>query len=530
MTAKSPARPTRPQPRVHGVPSARRGSIYAVVMGMSIIVAFIGLSTIAVSRINLRSTAVVGESGEAELLAFPPSSTPPRRELQPVVKRTDFTHNVEILLVQPAAYFHLEAAGRDRRQPLRRRAPAGQRRRLRLRRPGPPGLQRAAPAGGPNLLTNGEVEQGLTGWAVNAADCVLESHTTATAAGEVPHGGTRFVWVKSRINQYAGPQQSMLNKITKGSGRSYYFEAWVKMTASPEPVWFTLLIKQGGSGPSDVTEKVRATEVAGTEWTKVSRHVRPDVDGVGDGRVVAHRDRRRAQGLLLRRREGDERRREHADEAVPRLVEAGARRRRGGRRRQLEIIGPPAAAGGLFRARLGRPQFPREIPVLAVTADARRADRVRRPLHAAPPAGPSAAAFNSTACRAQPVRLGGEPATVPRVHRPRPDRLRDPFGRVGQSVGQHGGVPEGLGRLLRLPRLLHLRVVRDPRRPPLRVLRNLPITARSRSSCTQWAPSGSGWVSAGGCPAADEDGPSGRERLHESEMKTPHAQTAAAVA
>ncbi|HZN65567.1 MAG TPA: carbohydrate binding domain-containing protein [Tepidisphaeraceae bacterium] len=271
MTAKSPARPTRPQPRVHRAFRARRGSIYAVVMGMSIIVALIGLSTIAVSRINLRSTAVVGESGEAELLALSAVEHATSVVNSNPSWRTDFTHNVEIPSVQLGRGIFTWKL----RDEIDGNLSGGGLQPVNVVGYGFVGPARRAfsvqllPAG-PNLLTNGEVEQGLTGWAVNAADCVLESHTTATAAGEVPHGGTRFVWVKSRINQYAGPQQSMLNKITKGSGRSYYFEAWVKMTASPEPVWFTLLIKQGGSGPSDVTEKVRATEVAGTEWTKVS--------------------------------------------------------------------------------------------------------------------------------------------------------------------------------------------------------------------------------------------------------------------
>src|SRR3954447_4992417 len=48
----------------------RRGSIYAVVLAMAILVSLIGLSAVAVGRINLRSAAAGGDSASAELLAL----------------------------------------------------------------------------------------------------------------------------------------------------------------------------------------------------------------------------------------------------------------------------------------------------------------------------------------------------------------------------------------------------------------------------------------------------------------------------
>src|SRR5687768_4302680 len=48
----------------------RRGSIYAVVISMAILVSLIGLSAVAVGRINLRTAAAGADGANAELLAF----------------------------------------------------------------------------------------------------------------------------------------------------------------------------------------------------------------------------------------------------------------------------------------------------------------------------------------------------------------------------------------------------------------------------------------------------------------------------
>src|SRR5256885_2561462 len=47
----------------------RRGSIYAVVLAMAILVSLIGLSAVAGGRINLRTAAAGGDSSSAELMA-----------------------------------------------------------------------------------------------------------------------------------------------------------------------------------------------------------------------------------------------------------------------------------------------------------------------------------------------------------------------------------------------------------------------------------------------------------------------------
>src|SRR5688500_10995909 len=56
--------------RAGRAPARRRGSIYAVVLAMAILVSLIGLSAVAVGRINLRTAGTGGDAMAAELLAL----------------------------------------------------------------------------------------------------------------------------------------------------------------------------------------------------------------------------------------------------------------------------------------------------------------------------------------------------------------------------------------------------------------------------------------------------------------------------
>src|SRR2546428_12527335 len=48
----------------------RRGAIYAVVLGIAILVSLIGLSAVAVGRVNLRVASAGGDGADAEMLAL----------------------------------------------------------------------------------------------------------------------------------------------------------------------------------------------------------------------------------------------------------------------------------------------------------------------------------------------------------------------------------------------------------------------------------------------------------------------------
>src|SRR5215217_9548844 len=65
LTTPSPS-DARRRPRS----AARRGSIYAIVLGMAMLVSLIGLSAVAVGSINVRAAVAGGEGTDAELFAL----------------------------------------------------------------------------------------------------------------------------------------------------------------------------------------------------------------------------------------------------------------------------------------------------------------------------------------------------------------------------------------------------------------------------------------------------------------------------
>ena len=72
-----PGKDNIPPVHIRGAPARRvtrtirrRGSIYAVVLGMALLVSLIGLSAVAVGRVNLKAAAVGGDAADAELLAL----------------------------------------------------------------------------------------------------------------------------------------------------------------------------------------------------------------------------------------------------------------------------------------------------------------------------------------------------------------------------------------------------------------------------------------------------------------------------
>src|SRR4051812_24747383 len=70
-----------------------------------------------------------------------------------------------------------------------------------------------------NLLTNGDMESGTTGWSVWGAGA-LASNTS------VFHGGTHSVLHTGRTASWNGPRQDVTTKLTNGS--SYTTSVWVR--------------------------------------------------------------------------------------------------------------------------------------------------------------------------------------------------------------------------------------------------------------------------------------------------------------
>jgi hypothetical protein len=244
----------------------RRGSIYAVVLGMAILVSLIGLSAVAVGRVNLRVASMGSDGTDAEMLALSAVEHAAATINTDSTWRTKYTSGVKVTPIalgrgsftwklvdeaddsltggglQPVRVWGIGTVGEASRCYSVVLAP-----------------------GGTNLVTNSGTESGTTGFEVQGTDCTLASFT------DEPHDGAKYIWVKGRLSNAAGPQQNLTGKIV--SGTSYYTELWVKMTTVSEDPWISFVIKKAGS--ADTVFKVRGQTATTTEWTRVSGTLTP---------------------------------------------------------------------------------------------------------------------------------------------------------------------------------------------------------------------------------------------------------------
>ena len=268
----------------------RRGSIYAIVLAMAILVSLIGLSAVAVGRINLRTAGTGGDAMAAELLSLSAIEHAIAVVNRDATWRTRFENDVETPQVrlgngtfawklvdgttdadgdgtmddgdgdlgagglQPARLFGIGRAGDARRA-----------------------FSVVLVPNGPNQLNNPGIESGLDPWAVNSGDCALEVISTE------PRTGLRSLAVRSRTGHTAGPLQDVTAKVV--SGKSYYVEAWVKMSTAEEDPRFALTVEGDGLilgiGGSDSRFVARAQPV-GLQWKKVHVALNPSWSGTAD--------------------------------------------------------------------------------------------------------------------------------------------------------------------------------------------------------------------------------------------------------
>ena len=248
----------------------RRGSIYAVVLAMAILVSLIGLSAVAVGRINLRAAAGTGDAAAADLLALsavehavavvntqagwrnnnaywdqkptPPVALGNGTFAWKLADELDGDVQFSAGGIQPVRVFGMGRAGEARRKYSVLLIPTGT-----------------------NLLANPGIEGGVNPFEVESGNCVLEAGSAA------PHQGLRALRVSSRTDRFAGPRQDVLGKVA--SGKSYYAEAWIKMSTTPEIPKIALVVQGNGGflGLGNWTEVYRAAPLdpVGLEWTRV---------------------------------------------------------------------------------------------------------------------------------------------------------------------------------------------------------------------------------------------------------------------
>jgi len=261
----------RPSPR-------NRGSIYAVVMALAILVSLIGLSAVAVGRINLRTASAGGDASTAELLALSAvehataviNSNSQWRSTYVNDTETSsmplgagsFTWKLQDELdsdlrlsvggLQPARLFGIGRVGDARRMYSVVLVPTGT-----------------------NLLSNPGIESGTAGYASDGGNCTLEANGTDV------RNGLRSLRVYSRTGAGGGPIQDVTGKIT--NGKWYYFEAWMKMSTTPEEPAFSILVRKAGN-PDQVLKKPigQTPQPVGTDWTKVCASIYANWSGGAD--------------------------------------------------------------------------------------------------------------------------------------------------------------------------------------------------------------------------------------------------------
>jgi hypothetical protein len=109
---------------------------------------------------------------------------------------------------------------------------------------------------GTELLTNGNIESGTTGWSI------FGSGTLSAATGGA-HGGTRSLLVTGRTASWNGPRQVVTSRLT--SGRTYTTSVFVRTQSGTETIRATLQLTANGS-TSFVTLAPAAT-ASSSGWT-----------------------------------------------------------------------------------------------------------------------------------------------------------------------------------------------------------------------------------------------------------------------
>ncbi|MEK8105202.1 carbohydrate binding domain-containing protein [Micromonospora sp. M12] len=92
--------------------------------------------------------------------------------------------------------------------------------------------------GGGTVLTNGDVENGTTGWSVHGSGTL--SRNTSVA-----HGGSGSLSITGRTGAWNGPGQDVTSKLT--NGKSYTTNVWVRSQSGTPSAKATLSLTANGT-------------------------------------------------------------------------------------------------------------------------------------------------------------------------------------------------------------------------------------------------------------------------------------------
>jgi hypothetical protein len=112
------------------------------------------------------------------------------------------------------------------------------------------------PASGGELLTNGNIESGTTGWSVFGSGSL-------SASTSVVHGGARSLLTTGRTAAWNGPRQVVTSLLT--NGKSYTTSVWVRTQAGTATAKVTLQVTASGS--TSFITLAPSTAVNASSWT-----------------------------------------------------------------------------------------------------------------------------------------------------------------------------------------------------------------------------------------------------------------------
>jgi len=109
---------------------------------------------------------------------------------------------------------------------------------------------------GTEILTNGNIESGTTGWSVFGSGS-LSVNTS------VVHGGARSLSITGRTAAWNGPRQTVTSRLT--SGKSYTTSLWVRTQSGTATAKVTLQLTAGGT--TSYVTLAPAAAVNSSAWT-----------------------------------------------------------------------------------------------------------------------------------------------------------------------------------------------------------------------------------------------------------------------
>jgi hypothetical protein len=117
-----------------------------------------------------------------------------------------------------------------------------------------------------NLVTNGDFENGTTGWSARGG--------SVEAVSEPVHGGAGSAKATDRTDTWNGIKQDMVGKME--AGKTYKISCWATMEDGSGTVILSIE-KTDDSGTNYIN--VAKAQVADGEWALISGEFTPEVDG-----------------------------------------------------------------------------------------------------------------------------------------------------------------------------------------------------------------------------------------------------------